>query len=298
MDAQTATGEKQWRVVDIIEWGSGFLGRHEIPNPRLNIELLLGNILDKKRLDLYLSYDRVLTKGELERLKGDVQRRSRHEPVQYIIGKTEFYGIELGLTPACLIPRPETEILVDTILKRYAPGYGTEPVIADVGTGPGTIAIALAKHIPAASVYAVDISPGALSVARANARRQGVDGRIVFLEGDLCAVLPEGVVFDIIVSNPPYIRSGEFDRLPREIREYEPAGALLAGDADGNAFYEAIITGAHQRLRTGGVLAFEVGDDRQAGDVEKLFDKSSVFSTITRFPDYNNVGRVVAAEKR
>lgn len=288
---------RAWRVVDVIEWGNEYLGRFGIENPRLNIELLLGDVIGKKRLDLYLNFDRLLTADELARLKERVARRSRHEPVQYIVGSTQFYGHEFELTADCLIPRPETEFLVEVILDHLKRLPAGSIAAADLGTGPGTIAVTLAKELPDAHLCAVDISAGALAVAKRNAEKNGVEGRITFLEGDLFTPVPAGAVFDLIVSNPPYIRSGEFDGLPREVREYEPATALRSGDPDGLAFYRRIIAGAPERLKPGGTLAFEVGDCRQAADVENLFEKSAVFSRITRFPDYNHIGRVVLGQK-
>jgi len=291
-DAMTSE-TRPWRVVDIIEWGKDYLGRFGIENPRLNMELLLGDVIGKKRLDLYLNFDRVLSAEELARLKERVTRRSQHEPVQYIVGNTQFYGREFALTNTCLIPRPETEFLVEVVLAQLRNPVTGPLVIADIGTGPGTIAVTLAAELPDARVSAVDISAAALAVARRNAEKLGVSGRTTFFEGDLFSPLPAGSVFDLIVSNPPYIRSGEYDSLPREVREYEPALALQAGDPAGVSFYRRIIDAAPERLKSGGILAFETGDDRQAADVEKIFEKKAVFSKITRFPDYNRIGRVV-----
>lgn len=291
------TENRAWRVVDVIEWGKDYLNRFGIENPRLNMELLLGDVIGKKRLDLYLNFDRVLSADELARLKERVQRRSQHEPVQYIVGNTQFYGLEFELTKDCLIPRPETEFLVEIILGLLRQSPAGSPALADVGTGPGTIAVTLAKELPDARVYALDISAAALAVARRNAEKNGVHERITFLEGDLFSPLSPGTVFDLIVSNPPYIRSGEFAALPREVREYEPPQALAAGDPEGLSFYHRIMEAAPERLKSGGLLAFEVGDDRQAADVEKLFEKTAIFSRITRFPDYNRIGRVVIGKK-
>lgn len=292
-----AAEKKLWRVVEVIEWGNDYLSRFGIQNPRLNMELLLGDVIGKKRLDLYLDFDRVLSADELARLKGCVRRRAQHEPVQYIIGNTQFYGLEFELTRDCLIPRPETECLVEIILGQLRPLPVVPLAIADIGCGPGTIAVTLAKELPDAHLLASDISAAALMVARRNAQKNGVSERITFFEGDLFSALPAGAVFDLIVSNPPYIRSGEFATLPREVREYEPTLALAAGDPAGLSFYRRIMEAAPARMKSGGLLAFEVGDDRQAADVEKLFEKTAMFSKITRFPDYNQIGRVVIGKR-
>jgi release factor glutamine methyltransferase len=289
---------RQWRVVDVIEWGKEYLARFGIENPRLNIELLLGDVICKKRLDLYLNFDRTLSRDELSRLKERVMRRSQHEPVQYIVGNAHFYGFEFELNQGCLIPRPETEFFVEVLLKEAAGSSPAPARILDVGAGSGVIAVTLAKQLPEARVTAVDVSSEALAAARRNAEKNGVGERVMFLEGDLFSPLPAGAAFDLIVSNPPYIRSGEFAGLPREVREYEPALALNAGDPEGLSFYRRIIDGARDRLVSGGILAFEVGDDRQAVDVEKLFEKTAVFSKITRFPDYNQISRAVIGRLR
>ncbi len=225
-------------------------------------ELLLLDAAGISRVTLLAHPERELSAGEQRRYDEAVGRRLGHEPVQYITGRQEFYGLELGVSSDVLIPRPETEHLVEEVLGRMPRGERVR--IVDVGTGSGAIAIALAVHLPEAEITAVDLSPGALAVAWANARRHGVGGRIRFLRWDLLAGVFEGEDadfgsgFDAVVSNPPYVPEGDRAGLHPEVREHEPGTALFAG-GDGLEIYRRLIPQAFAALRPGGLLALEMG---------------------------------------
>lgn len=219
--------DKDWSVLRMLEWATAYFESKGIPSPRLSIEWLLGEVLSLKRLDLYLQHDRPLTSAELDTLRGWVLRRGRHEPLQYITGSTDFYNCTIEVSPAVLIPRQETEQLVDRILKNQ---HETKLRILDVGTGSGCIAIAIKKARPEWHVTGLDISEAALEVARMNAAANGVD--IEWTIGDMSDLTTTvgDQIFDIVISNPPYILPDEADGLDTEVQQYEPAVALFHED--------------------------------------------------------------------
>jgi release factor glutamine methyltransferase len=219
-------------------------------------DLLVMFALGVGRTELFVRPERVLTDAEVARVSASIERRVGLEPVQYITGEQEFYGLPFRVTRATLIPRPETELLVETVIVRM-PGARR---IVDVGTGSGAIAVALAHALPGASVMAVDISGAALEVARGNAVLNGV--AVEFRLGDLLAGVEQGV--DVVVSNPPYIPSGDRDGMHPQVTEFEPAGALFAG-VDGLEVYRRLIPDAWGVLRIGGMLAMEIGFGQEEG---------------------------------
>src|SRR5580765_1516481 len=222
-------------------------------------EMLLLDTLGVTRAELLANPARELSSSELSVYLEAVGRRSRSEPIQYIIGRSEFYGIPLRVTPAVLIPRPETELLVEAVLdhvRREFPPFHPSHIL-DVGTGSGAIAIALAANLPHALLTAVDVSEDALEVARENAREHGVEGRVRFLNSDLLAGLA-GESFDIVVSNPPYVAESDRETLHPQVREYEPPAALFAGE-DGLEIYRQLVPAARAALKPGGLLALELG---------------------------------------
>lgn len=224
--------------------------------PRLEAELLLTALLGCNRATLLAHLDAPLPPMAATIYRSWVQRRAAGEPLPYITGHIEFFGLEFTVTPAVLIPRPETELLVETALAHAGPA----PRIADVGTGSGCIIVTLARHLPQARCYAVDLSAAALEVARLNAARHGVAERIRFLEGDLLAPLPEPV--DLIVSNPPYVAESEWETLPVSVRR-EPALALLGGE-EGLDAVRRLLAQAPASLRPGGMLLMEIGEQQGA----------------------------------
>ncbi|HKA32084.1 MAG TPA: peptide chain release factor N(5)-glutamine methyltransferase [Candidatus Binatia bacterium] len=226
-----------------------------IESARLDAEILFAETVHIERSGLLLNRDLTFDEATLARFCALIARRASGEPVSYIIGRREFWSLDFIVTPAVLTPRPETELLVETALKLLA--AMASPRILDLGTGSGAIAVALAKEIPNAEIFATDISEEALEIARANAQRHGVEDGIRFVRGDLFAPLAE-VRFDAIVSNPPYIKSDDIAALPRDVRDFEPRIALDGG-ADGLDFYRRIAREAARHLTAGGFVAVEIG---------------------------------------
>jgi len=261
-------------------------------------ELLFTEILNCNRLSLYLNKDRILGKAQTSFISGALKRRILGEPLQYILGKTEFMGLEFKVTPDVFIPRPETEILVETVIKLVESQKSkvTSLGIMDIGTGSGNIAISLAKFLPETRIYAVDISRNALEIARINARLNKIEDKIKFIQSDLFTTydLPL-MTYDIIVSNPPYIPGAEIETLQPEIK-YEPRMALDGGK-EGLDFYRRIIQVAPHYLKKGGFLIMEMGFN-QKGGIKNIFQKSRAFQIIETIKDYNNIDRVVVAQTK
>ena len=233
--------------------------------------MLLLHVTCLLRSQIYAAPDRVLTPEQNAAYELAIERRLHHEPIQYITGEQEFFGLPLQVTPAVLIPRPETEHLVEAVLAEFAPEPSLHISIVDVGTGSGAIAIALAKHLPNARVTALDISPAAIAIASANAERHDVAGQIRFVESDLLNALPERNALDVIVSNPPYVAETDRNTLHPQVREFEPAAALFAGE-DGLAIYRRLVPQALAVLKPGGLLAIEIGHDQRDAIAALLSD--------------------------
>ncbi|NBV23813.1 MAG: peptide chain release factor N(5)-glutamine methyltransferase [Proteobacteria bacterium] len=273
-------------VLEVIQRSTEYLQRHGVESPRLQIELLLAHVLKLPRLQLYLNHDRGLAEPEVTALRALVQRRARHEPLQHLVGSTSFYGLEIAVSPAALIPRPETETLVELALAALA-RRGPSPTVLDFGTGTGCIAIALAKESPAAAIHALDLSETALALARRNAATHQLTERIRFHLGDGFAGLPPELRFDLIVSNPPYIPAAEIATLQPEVRDFDPRLALDGG-ADGLDFYRCLATDAAAWLAAGGGLFAEFGDG-QAEAIKQLFnaagwEKTAIHADLTGRP--------------
>lgn len=249
----------------MLDWSIGYLAEHGSDTPRLDAEILLAHACGCQRIQLYTNYDRVLSEAERGRMRDLVRRRAQAEPVAYLVGYREFFGLEFAVSPAVLVPRPDTETLVRCALDAMKPIEA--PRVLDVGTGSGCIAIALAANNPSASVLAVDISTDALEVAQENAVRHHVEDRVSFAKSDLFADVDEQR-FDLIVSNPPYIRDDEMPGLDRDVRDHEPDGAL-AGGPDGLDYVRSIISRAPDYIGPRGWLMLEI-DDAQATTVAAL----------------------------
>lgn len=250
------------RLVDVVRLSAGWLGDHGSDSPRLDAELLAAHALGLRRIDLYLQFDRPLDAGELGRIRELVRRRGGGEPVAYILGRREFYGRSFAVSPAVLVPRPETETLVEEAL-RAARAAGESGIAADLGTGSGCIACTLAAELPGWRVIGVDVSPDALAVAGANAESLGVAGRVDLRQGSWAEPLTEPV--DVLVANPPYITESELGGLARDVAEHEPKVALVAG-GDGLAAYRDLLASL---AAPPGWFGFEV-DPRRATGVAEL----------------------------
>ena len=288
-------------VGDALRVATQWLRASGSRSPRLDAELLLASAVGVDRTELFRAPERMLTGVEERRFDGYLVRRQSREPVAYILGRRAFRAIELEVTPAVLIPRPETETLVDVALEALAavPGSGDaasgpyEPLALDVGTGSGCIALALAAENPFVRLVATDVSEAAVKVARRNAARLGLGGRVDIRPGDLLDDLPARMRFDLIVSNPPYIPEAEYRALEANVREYEPRLALHGGD-DGLDVYRRLIPAAAARLRPGGVLAVEVGAG-QAAAVGALCAGAGAFRSAQERADLAGMPRVVWA---
>ena len=280
---------ERWTVLKLLQWTADYFRDKGIESPRLDAELLLSATLEMDRVALYVNFERPLIADELARYREKVRRRADREPIQYILGETEFWSLPFSVNPSVLIPRADTEVLVEEALKRID---GCSNVL-DVGTGSGAIAVALAHDQPELRVTALDCSAEALEVARGNARRNGVLEHVDCLAGDLNS-LPPGP-FDMIVSNPPYIPSRNWEQLMPEVRDHEPRLALDGGE-DGLEAYRRIAVQALKILSPGGWLLVEVGIG-QAAVVSALF-KAAGLSHVAQRDDYAGIPRVVMGQNK
>ena len=277
-------------IVEAIQKGAAHLEKHRVESPRLQAELLLAHLRKLPRLRLYLQFDSPLSVAEEDAYRELLVRRGRRVPLQHLLGGVSFCGIELAVNANVLIPRPETELLAEQAWKWLLPrGAGR---FLDLGTGSGCLAIALAVNCPAATGVAVDVSPEALAVARANAGSAGVAARLEFREGDLCQPLQLGERFDLLVSNPPYIASGELAGLEPEVRDHDPRLALDGG-GDGLDFYRRLAVAAAPFLAPDGRAFFEIGSD-QGASAPPLFSNAGWRETIL-IKDHTGRDRVISA---
>lgn len=281
--------------LELARKAAGVFQERGFENARLEAELLLAGVLCMKRLDLYLQHDRPVSPDELERFRAAVRRRLKHEPLQYVLGTAAFRGLELMVDPRVLIPRPETEVLVGTVLD-WATSRGTVGGALDIGTGSGAIALSLAQEGPFARVVATDVSAAALEVAALNRRRAGLDDVVELRHGSLFEPLVTGETFSAIASNPPYVAERERAGLATEVRDHEPPGALFAGD-DGLAVIGAVIDGAGAWLEPGGLLALEIGVT-QADRVLARLNATGAYENERVVNDLTGRPRIVVAEHR
>jgi release factor glutamine methyltransferase len=279
-------------VLEVIQRSSEFLAKKGVESPRLQIELLLAHLLGLPRMKLYLNFERVLTPAEMDNLRELVKRRGQREPLQHIIGSTSFCGLELAVNRHALIPRPETELLAERGWQ-YLSTLNSQPATAlDFGTGSGCLAITLVVKCPTAQLFAIDISSEALELARQNAARHSVEGRMQFFVGDGVAALPNGARFDLIVANPPYIPSATIDTLAPEVREHDPRLALDGG-ADGFDFYRRLAKEASAFLQPDGRIMLEMGDG-QSDAVSEIFQQQKwVVEAVQE--DYSRQPRILVA---
>ncbi|MDY6856899.1 MAG: peptide chain release factor N(5)-glutamine methyltransferase [Thermodesulfobacteriota bacterium] len=287
-----------WTILRLLNWTTQYFDKNSIENPRLNAEVLLAHSLNTNRIGLYLNYDKPLKKSELKKYKELIRRRIKREPLQYITGVQEFWSLKLKVSKGVLIPRPETEVLIEEALRLIAQIQWCSKTIKilDLATGTGAIAIALAKELKEVSIVATDISDIAIKVAKENAKLHGVQKCITFLKGDMFHPLQENIEpFNLIVSNPPYIPRGDIKDLQPEIRGFEPKIAL-DGDKDGLRFYRRILPQIGKYLMNGGWLILEVGKG-QAQKVTQLIEDSRRFHLTSIIKDFSGIERVVTAQK-
>ncbi len=280
-------------VMKAVELSEKYLKEKGVEEARANAELLLADVLHCKRLELYLQFDKPLSEKEKNIYRNYLSRRAKGEPLQYITGEVEFYGIKLKVNPSVLIPRPETELLVEKIIKEN--GKKENLKILDVGTGSGNIAIALKKNIAASEVYSIDISPEAIETAKENVAINGLENGIVLETFDILndEVFRKFAGFDIVVSNPPYIPLNELENLQREIKDFEPKEALTDGN-NGLSFFKRIAEVSKTILKKGGKIYFEIG----IGEEEKVGEilKNNGFVNIETEKDFSGIVRIVKGE--
>jgi release factor glutamine methyltransferase len=281
-----------WTIKGILEWSSDYLERSGSDSARLDAQLLLGHVLELNKVQLYVQYDRPLMNRELEPYRALLKRRANGEPVAYILGEREFYGRPFQVDRRVLVPRPETEHLVDAVLAHIKAAEIDAPRIVDVGTGSGALAITLACELPQAIVLGIDQQAEALEVAALNADRNEVRERVKLSQGDVLTPIRSEASVDVIVSNPPYLDDALMQSLPRDVRDFEPHTALHGGP-DGLDIHRRLHTQALRVLRPGGLLAVEVAGDTQAQALRALWEQGGGLQTIEIREDYAGIPRIV-----
>ena len=284
-----------WTLARILSWTQGYFAGRGIETARLDAEVLLAHVLRRDRIYLYTHYDQPLEAHERAQLRALVQRRGRHEPVAYLCGHREFYGRRFSVGPEVLIPRPETELLVETALAWLRQRGGAAKIV-DVGTGSGALALTLAAEWPEGQLLACDIEAPALAVAAANAERLGVADRVTFYQGDLLAPVAAQGPFDLVLANLPYIDPATAASLPADVRDYEPARALFAADG-GLALIARLCAAAPAQLRPGGLLLCELGSDQAAAAAQLLIDASGAWEAVEICPDLAGLPRMLQARR-
>ena len=281
--------DEAWTVGRLLKWTTEWLGARGSESARLDSEVLLAHVRSCPRIALYTAFDTPVADAERARFRELVKRRGEGEPVAYLVGSREFFSLPFAVTKDVLIPRPETEGLVVRTIDLCKDA--SAPRIVDVGTGSGAIVVTLAKHLPRATLVATDISPAALAVARANAERQGVAERIEFVESDLLADPRLVGPWDVIVSNPPYVRDDEYSALPRDVRDHEPKAALVAGPT-GVEIVRRLAAEAAERLAPGGWLVVEIGP-AVAAEAERAIAEQQMLVPGQTLKDLAGLARMV-----
>jgi release factor glutamine methyltransferase len=285
----------EWTIQKLLNWITEHLTEKGIDSPRLSAELLLSHVLGLKRIELYTQFDKAVGKEDLDRLRGLVKRAAEHEPVAYLVGRTEFYSLELNVAPECMIPRPETELLTERAIEFLRGRKGTQ-FVCDLCTGCGCIAVAIAKNHTDCRIIATDICGSALGIGAQNIEKHGLQERVTLLCGDLFEpIVPQLDVskFDLIVCNPPYVSEPEFEKLEKNVRDYEPRLALYAGQ-DGLDVYRRICEKVGDFMKPDAALMLEIGY-AQGRDVNELLEATGVFAEIRVEKDFHNNDRVVTA---
>lgn len=272
-----------------IELSTEYLNKKGVPSSRINAELLLAHVLKSNRMNLYLKFDQPLADEEIENYRNLISRRAKREPLQYIIGSVEFYGLQFYVDKNVLIPRQETELLIETILLKY--NSNAKLKILDIGTGSGNIAITLAKYLPNSSILSIDVDQNALDLAKKNVELNKISGNLDLLKIDLFKIFDSKIdTFDVIISNPPYISIKDYRNLEPELLNFEPKVALT-DDNDGLSFYRFISENAKFLLNKGGEVFFEIGF-QQSINVKNLLLNNS-FKDIEVKKDYADIDRII-----
>jgi len=306
-----------WTIGRLIEWTRDFFARKGIDQPRLEAEILLAHVLGFARIDLYLRYEQEVNEEARAAFRALVRRRTEGEPARYLVGTCEFMSLAFKMTPDVLIPRPETERLVEEVVRRVRAAGRTPPgetagagapraaddagpagpEIIELCTGSGAVAVSLAVHVPGSRVTATDLSEAALEVARTNAEAHGVADRVRLLAGDLYDALDaaDARPADFLLANPPYVAEGEWETLAPEIRRYEPRHALVAGP-DGTEGIERIVKGAPAYLKRGGVMLVEIGEG-QGRAVREMAEQTRGLEAVDILKDYAGHDRILSARR-
>lgn len=289
MSASQSTTGGEWTVRRVLDWTIGHLKQHGSETPRLDAEVLLAHAWNCRRIQLYTRFDTPLPEDVRASMRTLVKRRAAAEPVAYLVGHREFFSLDFEIQPGVFIPRPATETLVIEALAFVE--KIERPRILDLCTGSGCIAVSLAHALPQADVVAVDLNSLALEVAGRNAERHGVSGRLSLQQGDLFEPLPRDARFDLIVSNPPYVREDEMAGLPRDVRDHEPHLALVAG-ADGLDVMRRIVAQASEFLAPHSALLMELSPE-QAEEARSLLQDAGLFTAVDLIRDLDRAQRVV-----
>ncbi len=288
-----------WTALKLLTWTHSYFNTHAVESPRTSAELLLSHALGLQRIDLYLQYDRPVNADELNRFKSMIKRRIKKEPVAYILGSKAFWTLDFAVNRDVLIPRPETEHLVEEaldVMKKGVSGAGCEPMrVVDLGTGCGAVILSLAASLPEHLFFATDISARALYLAKKNAVQNRLDPKVSFFSGNWFEPFKQQARFDVIVSNPPYISAGAMENLQPEIRGYEPVGALNGG-LDGLEAIRHIICHACCYLKESGSLILEMGHDQEDA-IREMVEKSGSYQEVIFKKDYSGNSRVAHLKK-
>jgi release factor glutamine methyltransferase len=301
----STTGEKAggsqepaWTVLSLLEWTTKFLREHGSSSPRLDAEVLLAHARGCQRIELYMAFDQPASSELRDTFRELIRQRAKGAPVAYLVGMREFFSRAFKVTADVLIPRPETEFVVIALLELVAKRGGKEEAlqIADIGTGSGILAVTAALELPNCRLIAVDKSRAALDIARRNATDHGVEDRIEFVEQDVRAGFPDGAPLDFIISNPPYIKSGEFESLPKDVRDFEPKEALIAGD-DGLEVIRPLVGSSAEKLKSGGYLLMEISPLIEQ-PVLGLLAEAACFEGVQVRRDLSQLPRVVIGRRK
>lgn len=297
MRNQQKQTEPEWTIIKLLQWTTSYFKSNGIDSPRAAAEILLAHTLALKRIDLYLRHDQPLSRSELDLFKSLIKRRTNREPVAYIMGGKEFWSMELAVSKDVLIPRPETECLVEETLSILAKEHLCDSKrILEMGTGSGAVILAIASQKPEHLYFASDISINALGIAIKNVKQLGFDNKISFFCGNwFLPLMGKDIFFDIIISNPPYIRRNDIGNLQPEINRFEPLEALDGGE-DGLDHVRHIIEHAHLFLNNEGNLLLEIGHDQKEA-VDKIIKETGNYKRVYFRKDYSGFDRVVCATK-